>query len=62
MRWVAGEGMRAFRMERTAKRLNWLDVGQTAAKATIMTAMKVLYKRDQEDLVEKLADRINKGS
>ena len=52
--------MRAFRMERTAKRLNWLDVGQTAAKATIMTAMKVLYKRDQEDLVEKLAKQDKK--
>ena len=47
--------MRAFRVERTLERLGWLDVGQTAAKSTIMPAMKVLDKRDQQYLMEKLA-------
>ena len=47
MRWVRGKDMKAFRTEKPLKGLGWLDVGQTAAKATtIMTAMKVLYEED----------------
>ena len=40
MRWIMGEGMRAFRSERSLKKLNWLDMGQAAAKAMIMAAMR----------------------
>ena len=44
----------------TRKPLAWLDVGQTAAKATIMTALKVLREGKQEDLVDRLAKRDKK--
>ena len=53
--------MRAFRTEAARKSLAWLDVGQTAAKATIMTALKVLHEGKQEDLIDKLARRDKKG-
>ena len=35
MRWIRGEGMRAFRVESALESLGWLDVGQTAAKAIV---------------------------
>ena len=44
MRWVRGEGMRAFKTDAALDSLVWLDVGQAAAKATIMTALKVLHE------------------
>ena len=61
MRWVRGEGMRAFRTEAALESLAWLDVGQTAAKVTIMTALKVLREGKQEDLVDRLAKRDKRG-
>ena len=27
MRWIRGEGMRAFRIEKTLEGLGWLDIG-----------------------------------
>ena len=36
MMWVGGEGRRAFRVEKTKEQTGWLDVGQVAAKATIL--------------------------
>ena len=54
MRWIQEEGMRAFRSEKSLKKLNWLDIGQAAAKATIMAAMEVAYEGSQEDLEQKL--------
>ena len=53
--------MRAFRTEAALESLAWLDVGQTAAKATIMTALKVLREGKQEDLVDRLARRDKRG-
>ena len=61
MRWVTGEGMRAFRTERSLKNLNWLDVGQAAAKATILAAMKVAHGGTQEDLEGRLGKRDKTG-
>ena len=42
MMWIGGEGRRAFRINRSLDRLGWLDIGQTAAKATILSALKVI--------------------
>ena len=53
--------MRAFRTEAALESQAWLDVGQTAAKATIMTALKVLHEGKQEDLVDRLARRDKRG-
>ena len=53
--------MRAFRTESALESLGWLDVGQTAAKATIITALKVLYEGKQEDLLERIAVKDKKG-
>ena len=61
MRWVTGEGMRAFRTERSLRNLNWLDVGQAAAKATILAAMKVAHGGTHEDLEERLGKRDKTG-
>ena len=61
MRWIRGEGMRAFRTEAALESLGWLDVGQTAAKATIITAMKVMYEGKQEDLQERISVKDKKG-
>ena len=54
-------GMRALGTEAALEGLAWLDVGQTAAKATIMTALKVLHEGKQEDLVDRLARRDKRG-
>ena len=61
MRWVTGEGMRAFRTERSLRNLNWLDVGQSAAKATILAAMKVAHGGAHEDLEVRLGKRDKAG-
>ena len=61
MRWIRGEGMRAFRTESALESLGWLDVGQTAAKATIITALKVMYEGKQEDLQERISVKDKKG-
>ena len=61
MRWIRGEGMRAFRTESALESLGWLDVGQTVAKATIITALKVLYEGKQDDLLERIAVKDKKG-
>ena len=61
MRWIRGEGMRAFRTESALESLGWLDVGQTAAKATIITALKILYEGKQEDLLERIAAKDKRG-
>ena len=47
--------MRAFRTESALESLGWLDVVQTAAKATMITALKILYEGKQEDLLERIA-------
>ena len=52
--------MREFRMEAARKSLAWLDVGQTAAKATTMTALKVLHEGKKEDLIDRLIRRDKK--
>ena len=44
MMWVGGEGRRAFRVEKAKENTGWLDMGQVAAKATILQAMKVMYE------------------
>ena len=53
--------MRAFRTEAALEGQAWLDIGQTAAKASIMTALKVLHEGKQEDLVDRLARRDKRG-
>ena len=52
MMWVGGEGRRAFRVEKAKEKTGWLDVGQVAAKATILQAMKVVYEDKQEGLLK----------
>ena len=42
--WVGGEGKRAFTVERAKEQTGWLDVGQVAAKAIILSAMKVMFE------------------
>ena len=39
----------AFRTDVALEGLAWLDLGQTAAKVTIMSALKVLYEGKQDD-------------
>ena len=43
MLWIGGEGRRAFRIETSLERLGWLDIGQIAAKASILAALKVIH-------------------
>ena len=62
MRWIRGEGMRAFRAEDALEGLGWLDIGQHAAKATIITALKVLYEGKQEDLLDRIAVKDKRGA
>ena len=59
--WVGGEGRRAFRVETAKEKTGWLDVGQVAAKATILQAMKVMYEDKQEGLLEKIATKDKQG-
>ena len=53
--------MRVFRAEAALESLAWLDVKQTAEKATIMTVLKVLREGEQEDLVDRLARKDERG-
>ena len=43
MLWIGGERRRAFRIETLLERLGWLDIGQIAAKASILAALKVIH-------------------
>ena len=52
MMWIGGEGRRAFRINRSLDRLGWLDIGQTAAKATILSALKVIKSGTMQDLLK----------
>ena len=61
MMWVGGEGRRAFRVEKAKEQTGWLDIGQVAAKATILQAMKVMYEDKQEGLMEKIATKDKQG-
>ena len=61
MMWVGGEGRRAFRVETAKEQTGWLDMGQVAAKATILQAMKVMYEDKQEGILEKIAVKDKQG-
>ena len=62
MCWVIGEGRRAFWVRRSGERLGWLDMGQVAAKATILAALKILWAGDQGDMVNRLVKIDKKGT
>ena len=49
MLWIGGEGRRAFRVNHSLERLGWLDIGQTAAKASILSALKVIHSGTMQD-------------
>merc|ERR1739842_88347 len=61
MQWIGGEGRRAFRITRSLDRLGWLDIGQTAAKATILSALKVIKSGSMQDLMDRIAKVDKKG-
>ena len=62
MMWmIGGEGRRAFRIERSLDKLGWLDIGQTAAKASILTALKVIHSGTMTELLNKIAKVDKKG-
>ena len=61
MMWIGGEGRRAFRIDRSLDRLGWLDIGQTAAKAYILNALKVIQSGTMQDLLDKIAKVDKKG-
>ena len=61
MLWVGGEGRRAFRIDKSQERLDWLDVGQVAAKASILAALKVINEKQQGSLQEKIIRMDKKG-
>ena len=61
MQWIGGEGRRAFRIARSLDRLGWLDIGQTAAKATILSALKVIKSGSMQDLLDRIAKVDKKG-
>ena len=42
-------------------RLGWLDIGQTAAKASILNALKVIHSGTMQDLLNKIARVDKKG-
>ena len=44
MMWIGGEGKRVFRITKSEERLGWLNMGQLAAKATIMAALKIIWE------------------
>ena len=58
MLWVGGEGRRAFRIDKSQERL---DVGQVAAKASILAALKVINEKQQGSLQEKIIRMDKKG-
>ena len=62
MMWIGGEGRRAFRINTSLEKLGWLDIGQTAAKASILTALKVIQSGTMPDLLEKIAKVDKKGA
>ena len=43
MLWIGGEGRRAFRIDVSLEKLGWLDIGQIAAKSSIMASLKVIH-------------------
>ena len=61
MMWIGGEGRRAFRIEKSLERLGWLDIGQTAAKATILSALKVIHSGTMTDLQNKIVKIDKRG-
>ena len=61
MMWIGGEGKRAFRINHSLDRLRWLDIGQTAAKASILSALKVIQSGTMQDLLDKIAKVDKKG-
>ena len=61
MMWIGGEGRRAFRINRSLDRLGWLDIGKTAAKASILSALKVIQSGTMQDLLGKIAKVDKKG-
>ena len=61
MMWIGGEGRRAFRIYRSLDRLGWLDIGQTAAKTSILNALKVIKSGTMQDLLDKIAKVDKKG-
>ena len=46
---MGGDGSRAFRTGAAPDRTGWLDIGQVAEKATIMSAMKVKSQENRRD-------------
>ena len=55
MMWIGGEGKRSFIIEKSQRRLGWLDTGQVAAKATKLLAMKAMHEESQERLLGEIA-------
>ena len=51
----------SFRIDTSQERLCWLDVGQVAAKASILAALKVIHEKQQGSLEEKIVRRDKKG-
>ena len=58
---IRDRGRRAFRITRSLDRLGWLDIGQTAAKATILSALKVIKSGNMQDLMDRIAKVDKKG-
>ena len=54
MMWIGGEGRRAFRIDKSLERFGWLDIGQTAAKANILSALKVIHSGTMTVLQNKM--------
>ena len=61
MMWIGGEGRRAFRVDKSLERFGWLDIGQTAAKATILSALKVIHSGTMTDLQNKIVKIDKRG-
>ena len=61
MLWVGGEGRKTFRINDSQERLGWLDIGQVAAKASILAPLKVIQETQQGSLQEKIIKRDKKG-
>ena len=53
MMWIGGEGRRAFRIERAMDRMKWLEMGQTAAKASLSAALRAINSKQENGLQEK---------
>ena len=48
---------REEKVEKSKKETGWLDGGQVAVKATILSAMRVMFEEKQQGLLEKIATR-----